>query len=279
MHTKFPPGVKVLVHLGGTQIGVRSNTEALGIQGKRKTVQKRIDAGEGYGGTLKLGYKAYSYPGADSGFAEHDLDEYDPIAESIAFTRTLATLHKGFKLEPNPETTRDNLVSSTTTGNVEKAMKSVRSFAHVIHGPTLTGGIGSKDVAHFYSKFFHPLPKSFSSRLLSRTIGTDRVVDELLVSFVHNASIPWMLPGVPPTNRRVEIVIVSIMCVRGGSLESEHIYWDQASVLVQIGALDAKMVPDALKQKGVKQLPVVAAEGARAMKRGSTRQINSFLES
>lgn len=276
--TKFPLGIRVLVHLAGSEIDVARNTEVLGIQGKRKTTRKRIDPGEGYGGSLKLSYKAYNYPGAEPGFAEHDLDEYDPIAESVAFTRTLSTLHKGFRLEPNVEGTRDELVSATISGNVDKAMKNVRPYGHIINGPTLVGGIGSKGVAEFYSKYFYPLPKSFSSRLLSRTVGTDRVVDELFVSFVHNATIPWILPGIPPTNRRVEIVIVSIMCSRGGALESEHVYWDQASVLVQVGLLDPKVIPDAMKQKGVKSLPVVAAESARAVKRGSSRQINSTLE-
>ena len=249
----------------------------LGIQGKRKTVQKRIDAGKGYGGTLELSYKAYNYPGAEPGFAEHDLDEYDPIAESIAFTRTLATLHKGFRLEPDIEATRDGLVTSTISGNNDKTMKSVRPYAHVINGPTLTGGIGSKNIGLFYSKFFFPLPKSFSSRLLSRTIGTDRVVDELFISFVHNLAVHWMLPGIPPTNRRVEVVVVSIMCVKGRALESEHVYWDQASVLVQLGMLDPKLIPDAMKQKGVKILPVVSAESARAIKRGSSQKMNSML--
>jgi hypothetical protein len=269
--------VKVLVHLAGSEIGVARNPEVLGIQGKRKTVQKRIDPGKGYGGTLELSYKAYNYPGAEPGFAEHDLDEYDPIAESVAFTRTLATLHKGFRLEPNIEATRDELVTSTISGNNDKTMKSVRSYAHIINAPTLTGGIGSKNIAHFYSKFFFPLPKSFSSRLLSRTIGTDRVVDELFISFVHNVAVPWMLPGIPPTNRRVEIVVVSIMCVKGSALESEHVYWDQASVLVQLGLLDPKAIPDAMKQKGVKTLPIVAAESARAIKRGSSQKMNSML--
>ena len=269
--------VKVLVHLAGSEINVARNTEVLGIQGKRKTFRKRIDPGEGYGATLKLGYRAYNYPGAEPGFAEHDLDEYDPIAESVAFSRTLSTLQKGFRLEPNVEGIRDEFVSSTVYGNVDNAMKRVRPYGHVVNGPTLTGGIGSKQLSHFYSKIFYPLPKSISSRLLSRTIGTDRVVDELFVSFVHNAAVPWMLPGIPPTNRRVEIVVVSIMCVRAGALDSEHIYWDQASVLAQVGLLDPKVVPDAMKQKGVKALPVVAAEGARAVKRGSSREINGLL--
>ena len=277
INTKFPPSLKVLVHLAGSEIGVTRNSEVLGIQGKRKTVRKRVDPGEGYGGSLKLGFKAYTYEGSEPGFAEHDLDEYDPIAEAVAFTRSLATLQKGFRLEPNVEGTRDELASLTNTGHFDKAMKHIRQDAHVIYGPTLAGGIGAKDLSRFYSNFFSPLPPSFSSRLLSRTIGTDRVVDELFISFAHTAVVSWILPSVPPTKKNVEIVLVSIMRVRGGLLESEHVYWDQASVLVQIGLLDPKVVPEAMK-KSVKSLPVVGAESARAMKRGSSRQINSMID-
>lgn len=277
VNTKFPMSIKVLVHLAGTDVGVRKTPEVLGIQAKRKTVRKRIDPGEGYGGSLKLGFKAYTYEGSEPGFAEHDLDEYDPIAESVAFTRSLATLQKGFRLDPIVETTRDELVNSTVNRSHEKTAKSMRPYAHVIHAPTLTGGIGSKDLARFYSNFFSPLPQSYTSRLLSRTIGTDRVVDELFVTFEHTSWVPFMLPGIPPTNKKVEIAIVSIMCARGGKLESENVYWDQASVLMQIGLLDPKAVPEALRKKGVKTLPVVGAEGARAVKRGSSRQINGFI--
>ena len=80
-------------------------------------------------------------------------------------------------------------------------------------------------------------------RLLSRTVGTNRVVDELFFSFRHTQEIPWLLPGVKPTNKRVELAIVSVVCIRGEKLYHEHIYWDQASVLVQIGLLDPQILP------------------------------------
>lgn len=275
--TKFPASVKVLVHLAGKDVGVRHNPEVLGIQGKKKTVTKNIDAGSGHGGGLGLSYPAYSYRGCEPGFAEHDLDEYDPVAESLAFSRSLTTLQKAFRIETSVETTRDALVSSTFGCEHQKTTERLRDYAHVIHGPTLSGGIGAAQLSRFYASFFAPLPPSFSSRLLSRTIGTDRVVDELYVAFTHSSPVPWMLPSIPPTQKQVEIVIVSVFCARGGRLESEHVYWDQASVLAQIGLLDPKLVPEAFKNKGVKNLPVVGAEGARAMKRGSSRDINCFI--
>lgn len=275
--TKFPASVKVLVHLAGKKVGVRFNSEVLGIQGKKKTVTKNLGAGSGHGGSLGLAFQAYAYSGCESGFAEHDLDEFDPVAESLAFTRSLTTLHKAFRIETTAEATRDALVTSTFGCEHKKTNERTREYAHVIHAPTLSGGIGSAQLSRFYANFFAPLPPSFSSKLLSRTIGTDRVVDELYVTFTHTSPVPWMLPSIPPTQKQIEVVIVSIVCVRGGRLESEHVYWDQASVLAQIGLLDPKLVPEAFKKRGVKTLPVVGAEGARAVKRGSSQSVNCFI--
>jgi carboxymethylenebutenolidase len=82
---------------------------------------------------------------------------------------------------------------------------------------------------------------------ISRTVGTDSLVDEMLFSFTHTSEIDWMLPGVPPTGRKVEVPVVAIVRFHDGKLAHEHIYWDQASVLVQIGLLD----PDNLPVAGV----------------------------
>jgi carboxymethylenebutenolidase len=65
----------------------------------------------------------------------------------------------------------------------------------------------------------------------------------MVVSFTHDVEIDWMLPGVAPTGRFVEVPLVAIVGFRGDRLHHEHIYWDQASVLVQIGLLDPKDLP------------------------------------
>lgn len=88
-----------MVHLAGTQIGVNRTSEVLGIQGKRKTVRRRITQGIGTGGTQKLKYPCYTYTGVEPGFAEHDLDEYDKVADAVAWTRSLDTIRKGFSAE------------------------------------------------------------------------------------------------------------------------------------------------------------------------------------
>jgi hypothetical protein len=134
---------------------------------------------------------------------------------------------------------------------------------HTTFMPTLVGGVGSEELARFYGDFFmESNPESLQVTLISRTSSANRVVDELHVSFEHTQGMPWILPGIPPTNKYVEIMIISIVTLKGGKLHHEHIYWDQASVLVQVGLLKQSMVPKALKAQGVEKLPVVGKEAA-----------------
>src|SRR3954452_17817844 len=95
---------------------------------------------------------------------------------------------------------------------------------------------------------------------VSRTIGSDQLVEELVLKFIHNIEMDWMLPGVPPTNRYVEAALVVVVRFRDGKVAHEHIYWDQASVLVQIGLLDPKGLPVAGMESARKVLdPTIPA--------------------
>lgn len=135
--------------------------------------------------------------------------------------------------------------------------------------PTLTGGVGAQELERFYTDYFvGSNPPSTRLTLISRTIGADRVVDEVHLGFKHTHEMPWILPGVPPTGRRVEVLVVSVVAVRGGKLYSEHVYWDQASVLVQVGLLDPRLLPDKAKKLGVEEMPVVGRDAARRVRRG-----------
>lgn len=89
---------------------------------------------------------------------------------------------------------------------------------HVTHVPTLTGGVGADELRRFYGEFFLGCHPDSTTRLtlLSRTVGADRVVDELHLAFKHDREMPWILPGVPPTGKKVEVIIVSIVTLRGG---------------------------------------------------------------
>jgi carboxymethylenebutenolidase len=132
------------------------------------------------------------------------------------------------------------------TRDVAATMQTMVAEPYVNHIPVMTGGVGGDELARFYAHHFIPkCPADFKLVPISRTVGADRLVDEMLVSFTHDVEIDWMLPGVPPTGRRVEVPTIAIVNFRGDKLYHEHIYWDQASVLVQIGLLDQEGLPAA----------------------------------
>ena len=123
---------------------------------------------------------------------------------------------------------------------------------YVNHVPVMTGGRGRDEMLAFYGSHFIPkMPADTRLTPVCRTVGQERVVDEMIFAFTHDIVMDWMLPGVAPTRKRVEVPLVAIVRFKGGKLAHEHIYWDQASVLKQIGLLtDAS-------------LPVCGAETAR----------------
>ncbi|MBV8136559.1 MAG: ester cyclase [Deltaproteobacteria bacterium] len=120
--------------------------------------------------------------------------------------------------------------------------------------PVLIGGNGGPEVYEFYSKYFlSQIPPDMEMIPVSRTISQDRVVEEMVARFTHTIPMDWMLPGIEPTGKRVEIGVVVVVQFDGDKLAHEHLYWDQASVLVQLGLLDPT------------DLPVVGVEGARSV--------------
>src|SRR5437870_12322735 len=130
------------------------------------------------------------------------------------------------------------------TRNHEETLATMVEDAYVNHIPVLTGGVGKDELREFYSKRFIPqMPPDTEMTAISRTIGEDQLVDEMVFKFTHSIRMDWMLPGVAPTGKRVEIPLVAIVRFREGKLAHEHIYWDQASVLVQLGLLDACTLP------------------------------------
>ena len=131
-----------------------------------------------------------------------------------------------------------------STCNTEDTLATMVDDAYVNHIPVLTGGVGRSELREFYSKRFIPqMPPDTEMTPVSRTIGEDQLVDEMVFKFTHSIPMDWMLPGIAPTGKRVEVPLVAIVRFRDGKLAHEHIYWDQASVLVQIGLLDAAKLP------------------------------------
>ena len=131
-----------------------------------------------------------------------------------------------------------------STRNVDDTLATMVEDAYVNHVPVLTGGVGRNELREFYSKRFIPqMQPDTEMTPVSRTIGEDQLVDEMVFKFTHTIAMDWMLPGIPPTGKRVEVPLVAIVRFRDGKLAHEHIYWDQASVLVQIGLLDPARLP------------------------------------
>lgn len=134
------------------------------------------------------------------------------------------------------------------TLDTEHTLDTMVPDARVNHVPVLTGGRGREELGEFYSKHFIPThPADVEMIEVSRTIGMDRLAFEFVARFTHTKRIDWMLPGIEPTGKRVELAAVVIVDFDGDKLVQEQIYWDQASVLVQLGLID----PDTLPVAGV----------------------------
>lgn len=144
-------------------------------------------------------------------------------------------------------------VNAELTGDLDTTLATMTDNPHLNHVPTMAGGVGRDGVRAFYrdhlvGKFFPPDVKMST---VSRTVGEDRIVEELVISFTHTAPIDWLLPGVAPTGKPVEMAVAVVVGFKDDRISHEHIYWDQAGVLVQIGLLDPR------------GLPVSGAESAR----------------
>jgi carboxymethylenebutenolidase len=185
------------------------------------------------------------YPGAGHGFARPAGPHYDKPAMLMAHSRSLAALRRA--LGPHYDLGRlweAHCYHEFAARDVPATMRTMVAEPYVNHIPTMTGGVGHEDLSRFYEHHFvNGNPKDTKLIPISRTVGADRLVDEMLFCFTHDVEIDWMLPGVEPTGKYVEVPLIAVVGFRGGKLCHEHIYWDQASVLVQIGLLDPKGLP------------------------------------
>lgn len=147
----------------------------------------------------------------------------------------------------------EHMKSEFATKNVDDTMATMIEGGHVNHVPTMTGGRGLKEIRDFYSRFFIPqMPPDTKTTQVSRTIGDTQIVDEMIFEFTHTVPMDWMLPGIPPTGKKVEVALVAIIGFREGKVSHEHIYWDQASVLLQLGLLDGSKLPVAGSESAAK---------------------------
>ena len=159
-----------------------------------------------------------------------------------------------------------HLDAEFVTHDVDATMATMTDRPDLTHVPVMTGGSGRDEVRDFYSKYFiGRWPADLVITHLSRIIGQERVVDEFIASFTHDIEMPALLLGIAPTGRKAELPHVVVVGFESGKVAYEHIYWDQASLLVQIGLLDPA------------NLPVTGAEQAHRL-RNSAVQCNHLIQ-
>jgi carboxymethylenebutenolidase len=193
----------------------------------------------------------HDYPDMDHAFARTGGDHYAPSAAELANLRTLEFFVShlagaGFASAQQTLSQRwdDHVKYEFATRNTDDTLETMVVDSYVNHVPVMTGGVGHDELREFYSKRFIPqMPPDTAMTPVSRTIGVDRVVDEMVFEFTHTIKMDWMLPGVEPTGKHVKVALVVIVHFRDGKLAHEHIYWDQASVLAQLGLIDAGKLP------------------------------------
>jgi carboxymethylenebutenolidase len=138
----------------------------------------------------------------------------------------------------------DHVAAEFVDMDLEATMTTMTDDPYVNHVPVMTGGVGFEDVRRFYGDYFiGKWPQDIAITPVSRTVGEDQVVDELVLAFTHDIEMPQLLPGVAPTGKHVQLAFCVVVGFEDGKVAHEHIYWDQASLLVQIGLLDPSTLP------------------------------------
>jgi len=193
----------------------------------------------------------YDYAGMDHAFGRPGGEHYHAANAELANLRSLEFVVNhlagaGLASAQQALSTRwdDHVKYEFATRNTDDTLETMVVDSYVNHVPVMTGGVGHDELRQFYSQRFIPqMPPDTAMTPVSRTIGIDRVVDEMVFEFTHTIKMDWMLPGLEPTGKHVKVALVVIVHFRDGKLAHEHIYWDQASVLAQLGLIDSASLP------------------------------------
>jgi carboxymethylenebutenolidase len=155
--------------------------------------------------------------------------------------------------------------------DADAAVATMCDDATLLHVPVATGARGTEELRRFYADVFIPSwPDDLSVETVSRTVDDTRVVEELIVRGTHDRPMPFWLPGVAPTERRFEVAHAAVVAFRNGLIASEHVYLDQASLLVQLGLFDPT-------QGEAESLPVLGVAQTRAYA-DPTYPLNELIE-
>jgi len=121
---------------------------------------------------------------------------------------------------------------------VEATLATMVEDAYVNHMPVNTGGRGKDALRAFYRDDFIPSwPEDLRMTPVNRVVGEGQLVDEMHLTFTHRKPMPWLLPNVAPTGKKIAMDVVVVVQFRGDKLACERIYWDHAAVLRQAGLL------------------------------------------
>jgi carboxymethylenebutenolidase len=193
----------------------------------------------------KPGVSMHVYPGVDHAFARPGGEHFNKTASNLAHQRSLTLLKRVIGPDYDLSALWDKHCEyEFETRDVDATMATMVAEPYVNHIPTMTGGVGFKNLYRFYKHHFvDGNPPDTKITPVSRTVGANQVVDEILFSFTHTTEVEWLAPGIAPTGRYIEFPVLAVVRFRGNKLCHEHIYWDQASVLVQMGLLDASKFP------------------------------------
>ncbi|HVR12356.1 MAG TPA: nuclear transport factor 2 family protein [Gaiellaceae bacterium] len=160
----------------------------------------------------------------------------------------------------------DHVAAEFVDRDLDRTMATMTDDPYVNHVPVMTGGVGFDGVRQFYGDhFIGKWPKDIAITPVSRTVGENQVVDELVLSFTHDIEMPQLLPGIAPTGRHVQLAFCVVVGFTDSKVAHEHIYWDQASLLVQVGLLDQT------------ELPVTGAEQAGNVLDPRARPLNDLI--
>ncbi|TCD67089.1 hypothetical protein EIP91_000552 [Steccherinum ochraceum] len=174
-------------------------------------------------------------------------DPYVRSATGLSYTRTLELLRRHLGPHYNLEKLWEmHTYYEFAERSSSKTMATMVAVPYVNHVATMTGGVGFEELSRFYKYHFvreNVTPPDTELITVSRTVGADRIIDEMIFKCTHTTEIDYFIPGVKPTGKKLEIAVVGVVAFRGDKLTFEHLYWDQASALVQLGLLEAKGLP------------------------------------
>ena len=160
----------------------------------------------------------------------------------------------------------DHVAAEFVDMDLDATMATMTADPYVNHVPVMTGGVGLEGVRRFYGDhFIRKWPRDIEITPVSRTVGENQVVDELVLEFTHDIEMPQLLPGIAPTGRHVQLAFCVVVGFRDGKVAHEHIYWDQASLLAQVGLLDPS------------ELPITGAEQAGNVLDPRARPLNELI--